>query len=109
LVRRRTATSWRSTRHFEVVGEAANGAEAIKKYKELKPDFVVMDAVMPLMGGIDATREILKVDQSAVVILCFSLDGQTKSLAMESIEAGATDFIVKPFHDEDVVRLLKKF
>ena len=43
---------------FEVVGEAETGAQAVEKYKELKPDLVTMDIVMPDMGGIDAVREI---------------------------------------------------
>ena len=47
---------------FEVVGEAANGLEAVEKYKELKPDLTTMDIVMPFKSGIEATREIIKVD-----------------------------------------------
>ena len=47
---------------FRVVGEAENGMQAVARYRELKPDFVTMDIVMPEMGGIDAVREIVKDD-----------------------------------------------
>ena len=91
---------------FEVVGEAANGVEAVEKYKDLKPDLTTMDIVMPFKSGIEATKEILTADHGAVVIMCSAL-GQ-ESLVMEAIEAGAADFVVKPFKPEDVLRVVKK-
>jgi two-component system chemotaxis response regulator CheY len=91
---------------FEVVGEAANGVEAIEKYQQLKPDLTTMDIVMPFKSGIDATREIVQQDRNAVVVMCSAL-GQ-ESLVMEAIEAGASDFIVKPFRSEDVLAVVKK-
>jgi two-component system chemotaxis response regulator CheY len=62
--------------------------------------------VMPYKSGIDATREIVQLDPNAVVVMCSAL-GQ-ESLVMEAIEAGATDFIVKPFRGEDVLAVVKK-
>jgi two-component system chemotaxis response regulator CheY len=91
---------------FEVVGEAANGLEAVEKHKELKPDLTTMDIVMPFKSGIEATREIVKADPGAVIVMCSAL-GQ-ESLVMEAIEAGASDFIVKPFKSEDVLSVVKK-
>ena len=91
---------------FEVVGEAANGVEAIEKYQQLKPDLTTMDIVMPFKSGIDATREIVQQDRNAVVVMCSAL-GQ-ESLVMEAIEAGASDFIVKPFKSEDVLSVVRK-
>ena len=91
---------------LEVVGEAANGLEAVEKFRELKPDLTTMDIVMPFKSGIEATREILKIDDGAVIIMCSAL-GQ-ESLVMEAIEAGASDFIVKPFRAEDVLSVVKK-
>lgn len=91
---------------FDVVGEASNGLEAIERYKELKPDLVTMDLVMPFKNGIEATREILKGDNKAVVVMCSAL-GQ-ESMVMEAIEAGALDFIVKPPRAEDVLAVAKK-
>lgn len=91
---------------FQVVGEAANGLEAVEKFRELRPDLTTMDIVMPFKSGIEATREIVKVDPRAVVIMCSAL-GQ-EALVMEAIEAGASDFIVKPFKAEDVIAVVKK-
>ncbi|MBI5509774.1 MAG: response regulator [Deltaproteobacteria bacterium] len=91
---------------FEVVGEAANGVEAVEKYRELKPDLTTMDIVMPFKSGIEATKEILAFDREAVIIMCSAL-GQ-ESLVMEAIDAGAADFVVKPFKPEDVTRVVHK-
>ncbi len=91
---------------FEVVGEAVHGLEAIEKYKELSPDFVTMDIVMPFKSGIEATREIIKFDPAAKIIMCSAL-GQ-EALVMEAIESGASDFVVKPFRAEDVLAVVHK-
>jgi two-component system chemotaxis response regulator CheY len=91
---------------FEVIGEASNGLEAVERYQQLKPDLITMDIVMPFRSGIDATREIIKQDPNAVVLMCSAL-GQ-ESLVMEAIEAGATDFVVKPFRAEDVMAVVHK-
>ncbi len=91
---------------FEVVGEAEDGAEAVKKYEELEPDLVTMDIVMPGMDGIEAVREILKVDSDAVVLMCSAMGQQP--LVVEALEAGATDFIVKPFQPSKVVEAVQK-
>jgi two-component system chemotaxis response regulator CheY len=89
---------------YDVVGEAANGDDAIAKFKELLPDLVTMDIVMPGMDGIEATREILKHDPKARVVMCSAL-GQ-EPLVIESIAAGARDFIVKPFTPEKVIQVM---
>lgn len=91
---------------FEIVGEAANGIEAVERYRELKPDLTTMDIVMPFKSGIEATKEILAADPKACVVMCSAL-GQ-ESLVMEAIEAGAKDFIVKPFKSEDVLAVVRK-
>ena len=91
---------------FQVIGEASNGLEAVERYQELKPDLITMDIVMPFRSGIDATREIIKQDPNAVVLMCSAL-GQ-ESLVMEAIEAGAMDFVVKPFRAEDVLAVVNK-
>src|SRR4051794_41792937 len=79
---------------FAVAGEADDGVQAVNLFRELKPDLVTMDIVMPYKSGIDATREIVQLDPSAVGIMCSAL-GQ-ESLVMEAIEAGAPHFIFKP-------------
>jgi two-component system chemotaxis response regulator CheY len=91
---------------FKVVGEAANGEEAIKKYKDLKPDVVTMDITMPVLDGIKAVKKIKKIDPEAKILMVSAM-GQEK-LIIESIEAGAEDFIVKPFQPGKVVEAVKK-
>jgi len=91
---------------YEIAGEAANGVEAVEKYRDVTPEVTTMDIVMPFKNGIEATREILKSDPAATIIICSAL-GQ-ESLVMEAIEAGATDFIVKPFKAENVIQVVKK-
>src|SRR5262245_57281258 len=89
---------------FQVVGEAGNGTDAVNLYKSLKPDLVTMDIVMPLKGGIEATREIMAQNSRAKVIMCSAL-GQ-EPLVMEALEAGASDFIVKPFQAAEVLKVI---
>lgn len=94
---------------FQVVGEAANGVEAVERYHELRPDLVTMDIVMPLKSGIEALQQITREDPDARVVMCSAL-GQ-EALVIEAVQAGAKDFIVKPFKEErvlDVVRRVTK-
>ena len=91
---------------FEVVGEASDGVEVVEKFKELHPDLVMMDIVMPKRSGIDAVKGIVAMDPTAQVVMCSALGQET--LVMEAIQAGARDFIVKPFKPESVVQTLKK-
>ncbi len=86
---------------YQVVAEAENGIEAVDMYKEHNPDIVTMDIVMPEMTGIEALKEIMSMDSDANVIMCSAL-GQD-SLVMEALDAGAKDFIVKPFQPEKVL------
>ena len=89
---------------YEVVGEAANGEEAIQQYSALSPHLVTMDIVMPQMDGIEACKEIIKLDPKARVVMCSAL-GQ-EALVIESIAAGAKDFMVKPFSAEKVLKVI---
>ncbi|MCD6254148.1 MAG: response regulator [Thermotogae bacterium] len=91
---------------YEVVGEAGNGVEAVQKYKELKPDMVTMDITMPQMDGIQAIKEIKKIDPDAKIIVCSAMGQQ--AMVVEAIQAGAKDFIVKPFQHSRVVEALTK-
>ncbi|MGI9091436.1 MAG: response regulator [Gemmatimonadaceae bacterium] len=86
---------------FTIVGEADTGARAVAKYKELRPDLVTMDIVMPDMGGIEAVREITTFDPDARVVMCSAMGQQ--ALVVEAIEAGAKDFVVKPFQPSRVL------
>ena len=91
---------------FEVIGEAQNGTEAVEKYHQLHPDLVTMDIVMPEKTGIEALKEIMAADDKAKIVICSAL-GQ-ESLIMEALEAGARDFIVKPFKPPKVIEVAQK-
>lgn len=95
-----------SAADWEIVGEAADGSEALQKYQELRPDLVTMDIVMPLRSGIEALQDIIAADPAAIVIMCSAL-GQ-ESMVMEAIQNGAKDFIVKPFQQEQVIEVVRR-
>ena len=91
---------------YEVVGEAETGLQAIERYKELRPDLVTMDIVMPDMGGIDAVREIVKDDPNAKILMCSAMGQQ--ALVVEAIQAGAKDFVIKPFQPSRVLEAVQR-
>ena len=90
---------------FVIAGEAENGSEAVRMFKELRPDITTMDIVMPEVDGITALKEIMRFDPQAKVVMCSAL-GQ-ESMIAESIEAGAKDFIVKPFQPAKVLKVVR--
>lgn len=89
---------------FEVVGEAENGLDAVKKYKACKPDIVTMDITMPDLDGLGALRAIRTINPDAKVVMVSSM-GQ-ESIVKEAIMLGARTFIVKPFKEEHVIKTL---
>jgi two-component system, chemotaxis family, chemotaxis protein CheY len=91
---------------FTIVGEAENGAIAVDKYMELKPDLVIMDITMPEMDGLQAVREIKKRDAAARIIMCSAMGQQ--AMVIDAIQSGAKDFIVKPFQAERVLEAVSK-
>jgi two-component system chemotaxis response regulator CheY len=91
---------------FEVGGEAQTGAEAVDMYRDLQPDLVTMDIVMPDMGGIDAVRAIVKEFPAARILMCSAMGQQ--ALVIEAIRAGARDFVVKPFQPSRVIEAVQR-
>lgn len=91
---------------YEIVGEAESGVQAIERYKQLKPDLVTMDIVMPDLGGIEAVREIVKFDPAARILMCSAMGQQ--ALVVEAIQAGARDFVVKPFQPSRVLEAVQR-
>lgn len=89
-----------------VVGEAANGKQAVDMYASLQPDLVTMDITMPEMDGIEAVKEIKKAYPKAKIIMCSAMGQQ--GMVVQAIQAGAMDFIVKPFQKDRVADALKK-
>ena len=91
---------------YTVAGEAENGAKAVEKYNEIKPDLVLMDITMPEKDGIQALKEIRGTDPSAKIIMCSAMGQQ--AMVIEAIQSGAKDFIVKPFQADRVLEAVKK-
>lgn len=89
-----------------VVGEAQDGAEAVAKYAELRPQVVLMDVFMPLKDGPQAALEILAMDKNAKVIMCSTLDHE--SLADTALKVGAREVIFKPYHVDSIQEVLRK-
>ena len=88
---------------FVVAGEAEDGEEGVRLYREIRPDLTTMDIVMPRMDGLTALREIVRFDPRARVVMCSAL-GQ-EALIAEAIQIGAKDFIVKPFQPSRVLKV----
>jgi two-component system chemotaxis response regulator CheY len=91
---------------MEVVGEAADGLQAVERYQELKPDLVTMDITMPEVDGIEALKRIRALDPAARVIVCSAMGQQ--AMVIDAIQAGAKDFIVKPFQADRVIEAIQK-
>ncbi len=92
---------------LKIVGEASNGKEAVEKCNRLKPDLITMDITMPKMNGIEAVRKIKEKNPQAKIIMVSAM-GQQK-LIIESLEAGALDFITKPFQPNKVIKTVFKY
>jgi two-component system chemotaxis response regulator CheY len=90
----------------EVIGEAADGAQAVERFKELAPDVCTLDITMPEKDGLEALRDILVLDPAARVVMCSALGQDAK--VIESIKAGARDFVVKPFQPGRVLEAVDK-
>lgn len=82
--------------------EAQDGAEAVKKYEEEKPDMVIMDITMPNMDGLQALKKIRESHPDAKIVMCTAM-GQ-EGMVVDAIKSGAKDFIVKPFNAERIVQ-----
>jgi two-component system chemotaxis response regulator CheY len=90
----------------EIVGEAGDGAEAVVRYQELRPEVTTLDITMPEKDGLEALREIIALDPGARVVICSALGQESKVL--ESIKLGAKDFVVKPFQTDRVLGAVDK-
>lgn len=91
----------------DVVGEASNGDDAITLYKELKPDLVTMDLIMPQSDGVKAIEEIMKFDKKAKIVVVSAM-GQELTIT-DALEKGAKEYIKKPFKEEDLYRTIERF
>ena len=90
---------------YEVV-EASNGAEALEKYKECRPDGVLLDINMPIMDGIVTLHEIMNIDAEARVAMVTCVGSQ--SIVLTALKTGARDFVVKPAGKDGLVDTVQK-
>ena len=89
-----------------VVSEAANGLEAVDKYRAHRPDLVIMDLNMPELGGIEALEQIVRFDAKAKIIMCSALGH--KHLIVSAVRRGAKDYVLKPFQSERVLGAISR-
>lgn len=80
---------------FTVVGESGNAMQGIDMAKELQPDIITLDTILPEISGIEAIEKILEVSPNSRIIMCSATGQHSKVVA--SIKRGAKDFIIKPF------------
>lgn len=95
-----------TTAGYEIVGEAVDGVDMLAKYEKLTPDLVTLDITMPNMDGVEALKQLKRRHPEATVVMCSAMGQQ--AMVLESIKAGAKDFIVKPFQAERILDCLKK-
>jgi two-component system chemotaxis response regulator CheY len=93
--------------YADVIGEAANGDDAISLYKELKPDLVTMDLIMPKSDGVKAIEEIMKFDKKAKIVVISAM-GQELTIT-DALGKGAKEYIKKPFKEDDIYRTIERF
>ncbi len=91
---------------FAICGEAVDGLDALRKYKSLKPDIVILDITMPVMDGLKALEEIKDFDSASKIVMCSSMSDQDNII--RAIQLGASDFVVKPFKKSRMISAVKK-
>jgi DNA-binding NarL/FixJ family response regulator len=105
VVRQGIRTILRARPQWEVCGEAANGSEAVQQAKALQPDVIIMDITMPLMSGIEATREITRQKLPGAVLI-FTMH-ESANLAETVRDAGARGFVLKSHAARDLLDALE--
>jgi DNA-binding NarL/FixJ family response regulator len=105
LFRKGIASLLRSENGFDVIGEAANGREALEKARELMPDIILMDISMPEVGGLEATRKI-KEEMPYVRIVILTVDEEDQSL-FEAVKSGAQGYLLKKIEPQALFSTLR--
>lgn len=91
---------------FVVVGEAVDGAEVIQMARELKPDIVLMDLVMPKYNGVEATVQILETNPEIYIVACSSMDDKTT--LQQAAAKGCRAFLRKPFTKQSILSVFQQ-
>ena len=86
--------------------EAVDGLDGVSKYKEHRPNLVMLDIIMPNMDGIECLKHIMALDKNAKIVMCSAIGQQ--SLVNDAIKIGARDFVVKPFDAAKVLECIIK-
>ena len=105
VVRQGVRTILKSRPQWEIVGEAANGKQAVEQAEKLDADVIIMDITMPEMSGIEATREIAKMKLRSAVLI-FTMH-ESKNLADTVRDAGAKGFVLKSHAARDLLEALE--
>lgn len=105
LVRKGVSSILANEDDIQLVAEASNGREAVEKFRELRPDIVLMDLRMPEMDGIEATRAIRAIDPEARIIALTSYDGDQD--IYRALEAGVRGYILKEMVHTEVVKAIR--
>ena len=106
VVRRGLVFFLRTQKDLEIIGEAANGKEAVELAKSLKPDIILMDLVMPEMDGIQATKIIKQEQPDIKIMMLTSFSDQDH--VIPALEAGASGFQLKDIQPDELVTSIKK-
>ena len=106
LIMRKRIREIAETAGWQIAGEATNGEEAVEMYQAEDPDLVTLDIVMPKLDGVAALRKIMQFDPNARVVMVSALNQKPKLI--ECIDAGAIDFIVKPFEKSVLLSFFEK-
>ena len=101
LVREGIGSVLKSHPGWEVCGEALDGRQAVQMVRDLKPDIVILDLAMPILNGLDATRQILKENEDQKVLILTMSDSE--QLIREVLAAGARGFVLKSDASKDLV------
>jgi DNA-binding NarL/FixJ family response regulator len=92
--------------HIRVIGEAGDGAAAVALVRRRKPDVVIMDVRMPEMDGLEATKEILKVEPDAAILIFTAFS--ERSLLARGLESGAKGYILKEAPHDTLLRAIER-
>ncbi len=105
ILARKSLSSVLNSLNYTNITEVSNGEDAVNTYKQINPDIVLLDIVMPIKDGITATKEIIAYDPNATVIMVSSVGTQTN--LREALKAGATDFVQKPIEKDLLAQILQ--
>lgn len=103
---RKAVRKYTAKHELEVAATAADGQQALEQFKEHRPDIVTLDVTMPEVDGMTCLEQMLQIDPSCQIIIVTALSD--KSMALEALEKGAIDYVVKPIQEDRLDRAVQK-